>query len=175
MQDEVSRKEFVHLAVQGKTPDLGANLLAAAREHSAKAAQWQINRSIRELTSGPVNAYVASENLANILAARELADGGNAGEQITNGAFRARAERLRADPSFQRLARRYSEDPTFRRRMSQKLMEDRSAGVLQEVYKRVSASAKVQEEKQKDPLAEAQPVQPGKPEPERGPELAAAL
>lgn len=79
LKDEKAREEYVHLASMGEAEDLGTDLLAAAKKHSARAAQWQVNRSIRELVSGPVNPYVAAENLANILAARELAVRGDAG------------------------------------------------------------------------------------------------
>ena len=79
LRDSVARKEYIHLALNCKTEELGTKLLSAARKHSAQAAQWQMNQSIRALTSGPVNRYTAAENLANILAARELAAAGDAG------------------------------------------------------------------------------------------------
>ena len=138
MGDDKAREQYARLAAAGKPEALSENLLSAAWMHSARAAQWQINRSARELVSGPVNVYVASENLANILAARELARRGSAGEPITNGAFRARAEQLMEDPSFQRMAERYSEDPAFRRRMNRELMRDRTGKSLQSVYDRLS-------------------------------------
>ena len=136
MQDEKTREEYSHLASAGKAEELGSDLLNAARRHSVRTAQWQVNRSIRELTSGPVNAYVAAENLSNILAARQLAARGDAGELLVNGAFRARAEQLREDPAFQRLARRYSEDPAFRRQMNRELEKDGDATRLQAEYRR---------------------------------------
>jgi hypothetical protein len=142
MQDDKAREEYMRLASAGGPEELGTDLLAAAREHSRKAAQGQVNRSVRELTSGPVNAYVAADNLANILAARSLAFRADAAEPITNGAFRARAEQMKADPAFQRLARRYSEDPTFRRRMNESLTK--STETLQKVYDQLSAPANVQ-------------------------------
>ena len=154
MRDDKTREEFAHLAASGKTEELSSDLLSAARRHSVRTAQWQVNRSIRELTSGPVNAYVAAENLSNILAARELAVKGDAGEQLTNGAFRARAEQLRNDPAFQRLARRYSEDPSFRRRMNRELENDSGAAGLRAEYRRERG----------EPVEE---VQPGR-EPIRG-------
>ena len=155
MRDDKTREEYAHLAASGKAEELSTDLLAAARKHSVRTAQWQVNRSIRELTSGPVNAYVAADNLANILAARELAVKGDAGEQLTNSAFRARAEQLRSDPAFQRLARRYSEDPSFRRRMNRELVEDSSAARLQSVYQGLSAPAR----ERREPVQEAQPEQ----------------
>jgi hypothetical protein len=154
LKDEKAREEYVHLASMGEAEDLGSDLLAAAKKHSARAAQWQVNRSIRELVSGPVNPYVAAENLANILAARELAVRGDAGESLTNGAFQARAEQLRADPSFQRLASRYSEDPSFRRRMNRELGEDNSATMLQEAYHRAAAPGRERRAEQQEPQPE---------------------
>ena len=157
LKDEKAREEYVHLASMGEAEDLGTDLLAAAKKHSARAAQWQVNRSIRELVSGPVNPYVAAENLANILAARELAVRGDAGESLTNGAFQARAEQLRADPSFQRLASRYSEDPSFRRRMNRELGEDNSATMLQEAYHRAAAPGRERRAEQQEPQLERKP------------------
>ena len=139
MQDDKAREEYMHLAAAGGPEELGTDLLAAARQHSARTAQWQVNRSIRELTSGPVNAYVAADNLANILAARELALSDNLGEPITNGAFRARAERMKADPAFQQLAASYSEDPVFRRRMNGALPRNNGAETLKKVYEQIAA------------------------------------
>ena len=161
MQDDKAREEYMRLASAGGSEELGTDLLAAAREHSAKAAQWQVNRSIRELTSGPVNAYVAADNLANILAARELALSGDAGETITNGAFRARAEQMKADPAFQRLAASYSEDPAFRRRMNGALTRNNGAETLQKVYDQISAPASERRASQAEVLRR---------EPEREPE-----
>lgn len=154
MQDDKAREEYMRLAVAGGPEELGTDLLAAAREHSAKAAQWQVNHSIRELTSGPVNEYVAAENLANILAARELVLSGDVGEPITNGAFRERAERLKANPAFQQLAARYSEDPTFRRRMNGALTRNNGAETLQKVYDQLSERENLRKAPQPEPAPE---------------------
>lgn len=157
MRDDEARQVFVHLAATGRAQELGTNILTAARKHTAGTAQGQVNRSIRELTSGPVNAFVAAENLANILAARELAFRDDAGEQLTNGAFRARAQQILSDPAFQRMARRYSEDPTFRRRMNQEFAKDSSGKALQNVYKRVSDPKSEQPELENN-AAQQEPV-----------------
>ena len=142
LKDEKAREEYMHLAAMGESQELGSELLSAARKHSARAAQWQANQSIRALTSGPVNSYTAAENLANILAAREMAASGDAGEGITNSDFRARAERLRADPAFLRLAEHYNTDPSFRRQINRDLSADSSATTLKEAMKK-SASRSV--------------------------------
>jgi hypothetical protein len=161
MKDQTAREQFLHLAASGDAAKLGTDLLAAAREHSAMAAQWQVNRSVRELTSGPVNAHVASENLANVLAASELVTRGDVGENLTNGAFRARAAQLQADPSFQRLARRYSEDPAFRRRLNRSLTESRDkSATLQEVYEQASAQERLRRPEQPERVPERVPEQP---------------
>ena len=154
LRDDKAREEFMHLATMGEAQELGSELVTAARKHSARAAQWQVNQSIRALTSGPVNTYFAAENLANILAARELAAAGDAGAEFTNSAFRARAEQLRSDPSFQRLAARYTEDPTFRRKMNLDLSADASGAALQEEYKKAAAPVRAQARQRR----EQQPV-----------------
>ena len=64
------------------------------------------------------------------------------GEGITNDAFRARAERLRADPSFQRLADRYSDDPDFRREVNSGLSVGGKADALNEAYQSFRAPEK---------------------------------
>ena len=145
LRDETAREALVRLSTEGRTEELGTELLTAARKHSARAAQWQVNRSVRALTSGPVNTYAAAENLANILAARALAAGGDAGEMLTNDAFRARAERLRADPAFQRLADRYSADPAFRREINRGLSADGKATALAEAYQKEKAPVRERE------------------------------
>ena len=142
LKDEKAREEYMHLAAMGESQELGGEMLSAARRHSARAAQWQVNQSIRALTNSPANTHTAAENLANILAARELAAAGDAGEGITNDAFRARAEQLRADPAFQRLASRYSEDPSFRRQVNRDLTADSSATALQESLQAERAPAR---------------------------------
>ena len=153
LKDEKAREEYMHLAAMGESQELGSEMLSAARRHSARAAQWQVNQSIRALANGPTNPYTAAENLANILAARELAAAGDAGEGITNDAFRARSEQLRANPAFQRLAERYSGDPSFRRQVNRDLSADSSATALKDAYQKELAPARPRGKERAEPLA----------------------
>ena len=132
MQDPKAREEFSRLAAGGDVNTLGADLLGAAQRHTRKAAQWQVNNSVRALTRGPVSRHAAAEHLANILAARDFAGRGDAGDLLTNRAFRERAARLQSEPAFRRLAERYQDDPSFRRDMNEALRTDSSAAALQE-------------------------------------------
>ena len=157
LKDETAREEFIHLASMGESEELGTELVATARKHSARAAQWQVNRSIRALVSGPANTYTAAENLANILAARELAARGDAAEPLTNRAFLERAEQMRSAPAFQRLAARYSEDPTFRRQMNRELSEDGSGTALQTAFERFAAPVRERRPEEKELQPEPQP------------------
>ena len=158
LKDETAREEFIHLASMGEAEELGTELVAAARKHSARAAQWQVNRSIRALVSGPTNTYTAAENLANILAAREMAARGDAAEPLTNRAFQERAEQLRMNPAFQRFAARYSEDPSFRRQMNRELSEDGSGAALQTEYQRSAAPVRERRQEEKELQPQPQPA-----------------
>ena len=132
-----------------------------ARKSVVRTAQGEINRSITRLTGGgPMNRYFTEQYLANILASEQLAMNATGNERITNGAFRERAEQLRQDPAFQRLADRYMNDAVYRENMNRGLQADRSAQNL---------AAQYQLEKQpvhyrRDPepqMQQAQPMQPG--------------
>ncbi len=131
--------------------ELGTDLVAAAKRHSAKAAQWQVNHSIRALVNGPTNTYTASQNLANILAAREMAARGDAGEGLTNKDFRERAEQLQTDPAFQRMAALYTEDPAFRRRIDRGLAGEKGVNVVQAAYERAAEPVRVRRSEQPQP------------------------
>ena len=142
MQDEKAMENLSHLAVMGERAevmsDLGKELEKQTREidreakmRVARAAQGQINRSIRALTGdAPRNRYFTEQYLANILASEQMGMNPKGDEKLTIGAFRERAEKLREDPAFQRLAQRYMDDPGYRRKVNDGLLRDRSAGEL---------------------------------------------
>ena len=139
MQNPKTREEFQHLAESGKADeiadDLGKEMLEESRWRVVTAAQGEINRSIRRLTGGSVNnRHFTEQYLANILAAEQLAVNAKGDENITNGAFRDRAEELQKDPAFQRLAQRYMDNPSFRENMNRGLLRDRSALSLANAY-----------------------------------------
>ena len=132
VEDPRARQKFQELADTGETDEivgeLNREIMEEARWHVVAAAQGEINRSIRRLTSGgPLNRHFTEQYLANILASEQLAVGARGDEKITNGAFKARAEELQKDPAFQRLAQRYMDNPAFRENMNRGLLADRSA------------------------------------------------
>ena len=162
LEDPEAMKSYQAMASKGKYGEMGEHMLADARLHSIRTAQGQVNRSIRALTSGPVNQFFAAQHLANILAAREFAAQSPADQQITNGAFRARAEQLQEDPAFQRFAQRYATDPTYRDHTNQELIADSSATSLSLAFQQSQAHARRAQQPQAEaPAQQAQaPVQP---------------
>ena len=177
MADDKARENLRHLADMGEAQEVVSDLNKGidrerersyqearqiaqdvreqARKKVVRTAQGEINRSIRRLTGdAPLNRYFTEQHLANILASEQLAMGARGDEQITNGSFRERAEELRKDPAFQRLAERYMYDPEYRRQINEGLQRDRSAGGLAAQY-----------ELEKQPLRARR-----EPEPERAPE-----
>ena len=141
-----------------------------ARKTVVRSAQGEINRSITHLTNGtPNNRYFTEQYLANILASEQLAMNAKGGEKITNGAFRERAEQLRQDPAFQRLADRYINDAAYRENMNRGLLTDRSAQGLAAQYQMEKQPVQArrgpeqpvrqaQQVEQPQPVQQAQPV-----------------
>ena len=168
MGNEKSREKLRSLAADGNMVDTMAGLSKEtakmekemqeqARKTVVRTAQGEINRSIARLTNGNLNnRYFTEQFLANILASEQLAANAKGDEKINNGAFRTRAEDLRQDPAFQRLADRYINDAAYRKRMNDGLLRDRSA---------LSLASELQAERQpiqrqREPVRQ-QPMQPG--------------
>ena len=137
-----------------------------SRKKVIRTAQGEINRSIRRLTGdAPLNRHFTEQYLANILAAEQLAVNARGDENITNGAFRERAEELQKDPAFRRLAQRYMDNPLFRENMNKGLLRDRSALTLANAY-----------QLEKEPQRARRDREPPEPQAqEREPELQPAL
>ena len=163
MQNPKTREEFQHLAEMGESDevadDLGKELLEESRWRVVTTAQGEINRSIRRLTGdAPLNRHFTEQYLANILAAEQLAVNAKGDENITNGAFRARAEELQKDPAFQRLAQRYMDNPLFRENMNRGLLRDRSALSLANAYALEKEPQRARRDReQPEPQAQEQP------------------
>ena len=139
MQDPKTRDELRNLAELGEADevasDLGKIVTNAAKERVTRTAQGEVNRSIRKLTGGgPLNRYFTQQHLANVLAARELALNATGEEQITNAAFRERAEQVQRDPAFQRMSERYINNPAYRESMNKSLRQDSTARDLAAQY-----------------------------------------
>ena len=130
--------KFKNLAATGKSEEIGKEILMDCRRSCARVAQHKLNTAVRNLTNGPLNAFTAAENLATVLAAREVALNGGGGTNITNGGFNRRVEQLQQDPAFQALAERYVNDPSFRRSMNRSLQQNSSGAKLDEELRRTN-------------------------------------
>ena len=175
MQDPKTRENLENLAELGEmdevTDDLGKIVAEEARMKVVRAAQGEINRSIRRLAGGgPNNRYFTEQYLANILASAKLAESAAGGEKITNAAFRERTEEMLADPAFQRLADRYLNDPAYRESMNRDLLRDGSGRSLSAQYdlerqpvrfrrdqEQPEAAPEQREPEQREPEQELQP------------------
>ncbi|MBO6159474.1 MAG: hypothetical protein J6P72_09510 [Firmicutes bacterium] len=136
MNDEIARAKFASLASQGKVRTLGAATVKAAKEHSIRTAQWHLNRSAAALVKGASGSQ-ATENLAYVLAARDIAQNASAGSHITNKDFKDKARQFQRDPSFVALSTRFNQDASFRQRITDGLSRDSSAMGLQLAYSEV--------------------------------------
>ena len=89
------------------------------------------------------------------------------GDKLTNKSFTERAELIRQDPVFKRMADRYAGDPEYRRHINNKLREDGTGISLAEEYGRVQRSLRrnkqpeAQNEQNRQP--EQQPQQQAQP------------
>ena len=176
MQDDKAREDLRHLADMGEVAEVVQDLDKGidrekerryeearkrledvrnqARKKVVRSAQGEINRSIRRLTGDtPLNRHFTEQHLANILASEQLAMSAKGNEQITNGAFRERAEQLRQDPAFRRLAERYMDDAAFRENMNRGLLADRSAQTLAAQYEQERQPLRARREPERAPEA----------------------
>ena len=128
-----------------------------------KSAQWHFNRSRNTLLGGRVNTYFAGEHLANIMALHQFSLSASLGDKVTNKSFAERAEIIRNDPVFKRMADRYAGDPEYRRHINNKLREDGTGISLSEEYGRVQRSLRrnkqpeAQNEQNRQPEQQVQP------------------
>ena len=113
----------------------------AARAHSVRAAQYQINRSAAALARGTGDPRKSAGHLSNILAARDLAAAPSASAQITKDAFNQRAQSLAKEPKFAALSSRYERDPGFRGAINSELASDKSATGLKMAYQTADKQA----------------------------------
>ena len=134
MDDKTAYGKFSELADKGKVIALGQVSVKAAKAHSVRAAQWQINNSTAALAKGGTDPKKSGELLSNILAARELAASPSAASMITKDAFSQRAKTLSTDPGFVALNDHYSKDRSFRNKINGDLQNDNSATGLAMAY-----------------------------------------
>ena len=153
MSDDTARSRYTELASKGDAARLSKSILNDAKKHSVRAAQWQINQSVQ---AAGREGGASPERLADILAARELATTANASQQITNGAFKAKAEQIRSSPAFTDLVNRYQKDPALRERINEGITKGDGGKALEAEYEKTRTAP----ERQKEPeqQKEAEPV-----------------
>ncbi|MBQ7058694.1 MAG: hypothetical protein IJM83_05250 [Firmicutes bacterium] len=141
MDDSAAVGKFSALAEKGKVIELGNVTVKAARAHSVRAAQYQINQSTAALAKGSTDPKKSAQHLSNILAARELAMSPSAGSQITKDAFNQRAQSLAKEPKFAAFSGRYERDSGFRGAINSSLAADNSATGLTMAYRQAEKQA----------------------------------
>ena len=161
MDDEAVQKKVVSLVQSGsKANKIISAISDEATNHLGKTAQWQYNRSRQALIGGRTNTYVSGEHLANIMALHRFSLSAGIADQVTNKSFAERAEEIKADPIFRRMADRYASDPEYRNHINSKLKEDGTGASLTEEYGRLQRNMnrkarQVQQQQQQVPEAGA--------------------
>lgn len=137
MEDEDARSHYSELASNGNVMQIGLDIIGSANRHSARAAQWQMDRAMKK--AGQEKGGMSTDRLADILAARAVATAGKAGQPITNGAFRALSESIRNSEGFSRLAAQYRSDPGLRGRIDRGFAAGDAGKTLEQEYAKTTA------------------------------------
>lgn len=140
MSDPASRGKYGQLAADGKVATLGKSIIQDAKAHSVRSAQWQIRQSQSSAAREGTGASV--EKLAHILAARQMAASADPNQNITNGAFKAKAEQIRSSPAFVELASQYQRDGGFRDRINNGLTNGDGGKALEQEYQKMNTPRK---------------------------------
>ena len=141
MADPEMQKKVAGMVNGGsKANQIITEINSNAMDRLGKSAQWHFNRSRNALLNGRVNTYFAGEHLSNIMALHQFSLSANLSDKMTNRSFAERAEIIRNDPVFKRMADRYAGDPEYRRHINNKLREDGTGISLSEEYGRVQRS-----------------------------------
>ncbi len=140
MADPAARGKFAELSAKGNGVQLGKSILQASKEHSIRAAQWQINQSVK--SSAKDASGVSADKLAAILAAREMAVNASASQGITNSAFRVKTEQIKNSANFSALASQYRNDPAMRNRINAGLSNGDGGKALEQEYQKMNTKQK---------------------------------
>ena len=140
MSDEKARDRYAQLAADGKVAALGKSILHDAKLHSVRSAQWQIRQA--ESSTARDGSGASVEKLATILAARSMAASADPGQNITNSAFKAKAEEIRSSPSFVALAAQYQKDGALRDRINEGLNNGDGGKALEQEYQKMNSPQK---------------------------------
>ncbi len=143
MQNEDVQKKVAEMVENGgKANQIIGEINQEAMDRLGKSAQWHFNRSRNALLNTRLNTYFSGEHLSNIMALNQLSLSAGMSDKLTNKSFAERAEAIRSDPVFKRMADRYASDPEYRRHLNGKLREDGTGECLAEEYGRVQRSMK---------------------------------
>ena len=147
MNDQTAMNKLASLAANGMAGKLGSSIIEESRKHSAAAAQHQIDQAAAAAGAG----RGSKQNMAELIAAKELINNSDPAMGITQDAFTARAKAIQASPAFSKMAERYDSDPGYRNRMNREIAAgDRNNAVLLE-YKMNEYAPKA--EKAQEPVA----------------------
>lgn len=149
-----------NLSDAGNIDDLAKEVQTRSVKHTVGTCQWYLNRSVKALTTGPVNHHEAAFNLAAVVAAGSVAkDAKNLSMPIDKNAFSQAIQATMASKDFQRMVNRYETDPNYRQNINGKLTQNGGAIVSQELYKYEHESAKkaAQAQPQANRPAQVQP------------------
>jgi len=136
LQDDDRRQEYEKLMSENKFQTLAKTLDQDSTTHALRIAQGLLNRLAERVDRRRSRKSTAIEYLANVLAVNAFSREVSSSDDVSNGAFRKRAEEIRQDPAFQRLAQRYEADPNFRERVNDDLQTDKTGGMLALEYNR---------------------------------------
>ena len=140
MADDKARGRFAELASKGNGAALGRSIIQSSKEHSVRAAQWQVNQSVKQGSTDP--SGVSVDKLAAILAAREMAVNASVSQGISNSAFRVKTEQIKSSASFSSLASQYRTDPAMRSRINTGLSSGDGGKVLEQEYQKMNTKQK---------------------------------
>jgi hypothetical protein len=140
MADDKARGRFAELASKGNGAALGRSIIQSSKEHSVRAAQWQVNQSVKQGSTDP--SGVSVDKLAAILAAREMAVNASVSQGISNSAFKVKTEQIKSSASFSSLASQYRRDPAMRSRINAGLSSGDGGKVLEQEYQKMNTKQK---------------------------------
>ena len=144
MSDDKARERYAELASKGDTVKLGRSILRDAKAHAIRAAQWQANQASG--AAGREGNRLSPDQMASILAAREMAMQAGPAQNITNGAFKAKAEEIRGSEAFAALSAQYEKDPACRDRIQQGLSKGDGGKALSQEFEKQKSPAAVEQQ-----------------------------
>ena len=96
----------------------------------------------------------SKQNMAELLAAKELMAGADPAALVTKEAFDRRAESIAATPAFGKLSQKYDSDPAYRINMDKEIASGDKDNKIQMDYRWSEAELNAQAAKREAPAAE---------------------